>query len=145
MYVWALLWQSGKEKTPANPKGFLLNTQKLPAKSKPKNTGRVLPGKKYLKSCTIHYKVTPKKTNPKSCHKRKINIILLLFRCSRLTVSLYCQTYWSGRQWSTCHELPKLSLKTESIAGWKIPRSPNTVGISQGSQLLVTKMFCKRE
>lgn len=43
--MWALLWQSGKEKTPANPKGFLLNTQKLPAKSKPKNTGRVLPEK----------------------------------------------------------------------------------------------------
>lgn len=66
MYVWALLWQSGKEKTPAKTKGFLLNTQKLPAKPKPKNTVRVLPGKKKsLKSCKIHYKVTLKK-KPKS-------------------------------------------------------------------------------
>lgn len=48
MYVWALLWQSGKEKTPAKTKGFLLNTQKLPAKPKPKNTVRVLPEKKKI-------------------------------------------------------------------------------------------------
>lgn len=32
-----------------------------------------------------------------------------------LTTLLQCQTNWLGRQWSTCHELPKLSLRTLRI------------------------------
>lgn len=39
----------------------LLNTQKLPVKSKPKNTGKVLPEIKTLNYYNIHYKVTVKK------------------------------------------------------------------------------------
>lgn len=39
-------------------KSFLLNTQKLPVKSKPKITLRVLPEKKSLKYYNTHYEVT---------------------------------------------------------------------------------------